>query len=463
MANGSGSAKRPMGDFRSRMTKEGPRYFGRLFLQLGRQFVEDRCLKLAQALAYQSILSLVPLLTVSMVALNAFGLTDARDQILDKMTAIFPGMPPEFGSTLLDFAGKIHGGALGSFGFLITAILGFSLFRLVEGIFNDIWRTSQRRSMVQKFMVFYAVATLMPALAGVSLTMTAKIPSGLKGLKFLGPFVVAWIGLAVLYRLMPMTRVRWSAAALGGGLAALAFEVAKMGFGWYVSVALVKQQGIYGAIGLLPLLFLWIFLAWVVVLFGCEIAYAAQNLKALELNMQIQRSQGRHERTVLAARLLLTCATIHRDGGGASSRRNLALLFQLPEEAIDRIMGVLKARNLAIEIPADIPSYVPARPPEKITLDELLPTLALTDGSAAASPRFDSLVEEMDRWRTKRLGEMTLAELLEAPGAIQDAMREAARAEGVSEQELSADDDYVVHRPSSAPPADDDEPAQRAG
>jgi membrane protein len=451
-----GNGVRMTGRFTRLRSNKAITYWIRLFLQLGRQFVEDKLLMMAQALAFQTILSLVPLLTVAFVGLNAFHLTEARDQILDKMTDVFPGMPPEFGATLLDFTQKISGGALGGFGMIITAYLGFSLFKLVEGVFNQIWRTSQKRSMVQKFMVFYAIATLLPVLTGVSLTMTSTIPSQLTALKFAAPAIVATLALTIMYKLMPMTRVRWSAALLGGGLAALAFQLAKAGFGLYVSVALVKQQGIYGAIGLLPLLFLWIFLAWVIVLFGCEISYAAQNLTALELAVQLQRSHGKHERTVLAARLLLTCATIHRDGGGAASRRNLALLFQLPEEAIERIMGVLRARNLAIEIPSDTPAYVPARPPEKITLDELFPTLSLTDGSVARSAKLDALAAEMDAWRTKRLGTLTLFDLMEAPGAVAVAMREAA-AEALTEEQMAADDDFRM--PGQAPSEDGQPPA----
>ncbi len=404
-------------------------YWGRLFLQLGRQFIEDRCLKLGQALAFQSILSLVPLLTVAFVGLNAFGQNTEKELIVDKITAIFPGMPQGFSETLVGFTQKISGGALGSFGLLITAYLGFSLFKLVEEVFNEIWRTGQKRSLLQKFMVFYALATLMPVLAGASLGMSAKIPSELRGLHFMGPFVVSWLGLLGMYKFLPVARVRWSAAVLGGGLAALVFELAKIGFGTYVKVALVKQQGIYGAVGLLPLLFLWIYLAWLVVLFGCEIAYAAQNLAALELAMQLERSQGRQERTVLAARVLLTCATVHRDGGGAAKRRDLALLYQLPEEAIDRIMKNLIARKLALEIPGDSTGFVPARPPDRIGLADIMPTLALTDGAPLRSPKFDALVTELDAWRTGRLGALSLADMLEAPGTVARAIERAAAEE----------------------------------
>ncbi len=404
-------------------------YWGRLFLQLGRQFIEDRCLKLGQALAFQSILSLVPLLTVAFVGLNAFSQNNEKDLIVDKITAIFPGMPQDFSATLVGFTQKISGGALGSFGLIITAYLGFSLFKLVEEVFNEIWRTGQKRSLLQKFMVFYALATLMPVLVGASLGMSAKIPSELKGLHFMGPFLVSWLGLTGMYKFLPVARVRWSAAFLGGGLAALVFEFAKIGFATYVKVALVKQQGIYGAVGLLPLLFLWIYLAWLVVLFGCEIAYAAQNLAALELAMQLERSQGRQERTVLASRVLLTCATVHRDGGGAAKRRDLALLFQLPEEAIDRIMKNLIARKLALEIPGDSPGYVPARPPERILLGDIMPTLALTDGAPLRSPKFDALVTELDGWRSQRLGALTLADMLEAPGSVARAIERAAAEE----------------------------------
>ena len=170
-------------------------------------------------------------------------------------------------------------------GFLIVVAL--FLIRNVDATLNRIWRTQKKRPVVISFAVYWMVLTLGPVLLGASLGVTSYIVSlatyadeGIPGfcgfLLGLLPYVISTAGFMLIYTIVPNIRVPIKASLPGAMFAALLFELSKKGFAAYVS-NFPSYEVIYGALATIPILFVWVYLSWIVVLLGAEFTVALQH------------------------------------------------------------------------------------------------------------------------------------------------------------------------------------------
>ena len=167
------------------------------------------------------------------------------------------------------FAGKVSIGALGGGGLIFTIVTCYSLYSYVERIFNDIWRVGQRRTLIGKFLTFYAMVTLLPTLAGFSLYWSGRLIGSDGMTRFFAPFMIELLGLVMMNKLLPRTNVDWSAAAAGALATAWLLEATKYLFVRFAERIMLKSyNSVYGPLGLVPLVLVWIYAAWVLVLLG---------------------------------------------------------------------------------------------------------------------------------------------------------------------------------------------------
>ena len=297
-------------------------------------------------------------------------------------------------------------------------MLSFVMFNSTERIFNDIWRAERRRSLGQKLVVFYALVTIVPALMGLSLYHAARygLTSGFIG--GLSALASTWGALLLGNRLLPSCHVGWGPAAVGALISALLFEIAKHLFGYYVAhVAFEKYAGIYGTLGLLPILLLWIYYSWLVVLFGAEIAHSVQNLKHLErLDRRARLSTPENElfekvNGTVAIRLLARVVECWRAGETPPTRAALAARFDLSDEVVERIFRRLKESHLVIE--AGEEGYLPGRHPGEIHLAEVFAVFRGSDVVSttlrmSARSRLDEVLAELELAARDRARAVTL-------------------------------------------------------
>src|SRR4051812_20505677 len=280
----------------------------RLAMRILVQWARDKCPQQAAALAFQTALSLVPVTAIAFSILRAVGSLDAQSRLSQFVGEhVFPQME-DVAQRIGEFAGKVSIGALGGGGLLFTVVTCYSLYSYVERIFNDIWRVGQRRSLIGKFLTFYAMVTLLPALASVSLYWSGKLIGAGAAARFLTPLAIQFVGLLLMNKLLPRANVSWSAALSGALLTAVALEVLKFGSVRFAKKMLLDSySGVYGSVGLIPLLLMWIYVSWLVVLLGVEIAFAVQNLRLLEAE---DRRQNGDEPVngLIAAQLLAVVA-----------------------------------------------------------------------------------------------------------------------------------------------------------
>lgn len=415
------STRRPDGRLRRRAFY--PLFALRVLAQVIRQWARDRCPQQAASLAFQSALSIVPLIAIGLALLRATGAFEAQSTLVEVLSKqVLPVSRDEISAQLVAWADNVNFRTAGVAGVVMMLVLSFIMFNSTERIFNDIWRVERRRSLGQKFVVFYAIATIVPALMGVSLLHAARygLTSGLVGAA--GALAATFAALLCANKLLPTRRVEWRAAAIGALLSAVAFEVAKHAFHLYVAnVAFQKYSGVYGTLGLLPILLIWIYYSWLVILLGAEVAHSLQNLSDLE-RLDRRRYQSPELELVemmngvVAARLMCAVVDAWNKGKTATARDSLAARFDVSVDIVDRIFRRLKERGLVIEVQGEAEGYLPARPPAQITLAEVFAPfrgadLLTASPRSSARTRLDEVIAELELHSRDKLRSVTLEEL----------------------------------------------------
>lgn len=251
-------------------------------LRVWRRFVADHGLRTAAALAYTTLLSLVPLLAVALAIFSAFpAFHDLTGRLQELLFETFvPGTSEAIIRYLQEFSSKAAG--LSTMGLLFLLFTALSLISTIDSTLNQIWRVPVNRPPWLRFVIYWTVLTLGPLLVGMGLAATTYLMSlplveqldegvGLRPrLLSLLPLVLEGTAFTLLYALVPVSRVPLRHALSGGLLAGLLFEGLKHGFAYYVTHFPTQQQAIYGAFASFPLFLLWIYISWVVVLLGAE-------------------------------------------------------------------------------------------------------------------------------------------------------------------------------------------------
>ena len=340
------------------------------------RFVDDKCFETAGALSYTTLFALVPL-TVSvfsiLAALPVF--TEWREVLTN---FVFRNFVPAAGDAVqkyvLEFAGnasKLTG--IGIFVLLLSALMMMSS---IEERFNRIWRVQTRRSTISRFMMYWAALTLGPILIVAGLTMTSYIAA----LPLLGqvgqgmdlkrhvlemlPFLVSVLGLYAIYVLVPNRRVSKSAAAIGALLAALLFELAKWAFATYVR-SVPSYREIYGALAVVPIFLVWIYLSWAIVLLGASIT---ASMGAFDYRPRGDRLPEGAEFLGLM-HLLEHFVAAQRRGTALDERGLLARDSFISDDLLQRYLGDLHAAGLIQRTEND--TWVMVRSLDTATLMEI--------------------------------------------------------------------------------------------
>lgn len=257
---------------------------------LRERFREDHLSLSASSLTFTTLIALVPLLTVMLAVFSTFPVFASFQVSLEKyfLQSLVPdGIARPVMRALTQFAAKASG--MGSLGLLLLCVTALAMVFTIDRTLNQIWRVRRPRPLGQRVMVYWAALTLGPLLLGGSLTLTSyalsvsrgivdALPGGLSLLLNLLEFMLLTTALAAMFRYIPNTFVRGRHAVAGALAASLGMEVAKLGLAWYVKVV-PSFSMIYGAFATLPILLLWIYLVWVIVLLGAVVAAYAPSLQ----------------------------------------------------------------------------------------------------------------------------------------------------------------------------------------
>ena len=256
---------------------------------LRQRFREDRLGQTAGSLTFTTTIALVPMVTVALAVLTAFPMFSDFQVVLQKrlVESLVPdNISRQVLGYLTQFASKAS--RLGAVGVTALLLSALALVFTIDRTLNAIWRVRKRRPLAHSMFLYWTAITLGPLLMGASLVMMSQfvaasrgvVPDGLGSLRWLLSTVefllLAW-GVSALYRFVPYTHVRGSHAWVGGVWVAAATEVARKVLAYYFG-QMPTYSVVYGAFATLPILLIWIYLAWAIVLMG---AVLVANLPSL--------------------------------------------------------------------------------------------------------------------------------------------------------------------------------------
>lgn len=339
------------------------------------RFNENRCAQVAASLTFTTLLSLVPLVTVAVTLIAAFPVFSEFSTHLKVF--LLTNMVPEIAGKIItqhmqQFAD--NAARLTAVGISLLVVTALAMMFTIDRAFNAIWRVSRPRPMLQRLLIYWAVLTVGPLLMGASLSLTSWLVSlslGLvSGLPALGvallkvtPVVLTVAAFTALYITVPNRYVPPLHALTGGLAGAAAFEIMKRGFGLYVS-SFPTYSLVYGAFATIPIFLLWIYLSWLVVLLGAEIAASLSAWRGAESH----RPRFPGSRFADALRILKALRQALRTGQVRTFidlRRELQLGF----EELEQILESLAAANVVRKVVGN--GWVLIRDPGEIRVAEV--------------------------------------------------------------------------------------------
>ncbi|EHY76166.1 virulence factor BrkB family protein [Stutzerimonas stutzeri] len=343
--------------------------FGRFLV---RRFLTDRGPHSAAALTYTTLFAVVPMMTVTFAMLSAIpAFKGVGEQI---QFYIFNNFIPSTGATiqeyLLAFTTQARQLTWFGVGFLMATALMMLL--TIEKAFNTIWRVRQPRRGVSSFLLYWAILSLGPLLLGAGFATSTYIASlslisgpyaliGVGTLIKLMPLLLSVAAFTLIYAAVPNTRVPLRHAVVGGVFTAVLFEAAKQLFGLYVSY-FPSYQLIYGAFAAVPLFLLWVYLSWMIVLFGAELVCG--------LSSSQQWRRRPLPRLVVMLMLLRNLHQRQQEGRELHLRDLHKVGLRLPEDEWDDILGFFEQEQLVCRTGGG--GWVLCRDLNHYSLDQLL-------------------------------------------------------------------------------------------
>lgn len=257
----------------------------------GQRFNSDSTNITAGHLTYVSLLSLVPLLVVMFTVFSAFPMFNELQENLEQ--ALFANLLPTSGEQLEQYLNEFvtNASKMTAIGVGFLFVVSIMLMSAIDKALNNIWRDSSNRNWLVSFAVYWMLLTLGPVLIGSGLAATSYIislsqfaneyVSGFQNFIFwLVPVITSFVFFVLLYQLVPNRQVKFRYAAFGAGIAAVLFELSKQLFSLYITF-FPTYQAIYGALATVPILIVWIYLSWLIVLIGAVLTVSLEEYQAL--------------------------------------------------------------------------------------------------------------------------------------------------------------------------------------
>jgi membrane protein len=410
-------------------------------------FIQSDVFMLAAALTYQVIFALVPLLVVMLAVVKGVGGFSSigtsvqkflLDNILPKVSATpvegAPDKQTDLAHQIDHFINNVNATAIGVVGFIALLYTSISLLTSIEKVTNRIWGIQTHRPIGRRLIVYWAFLTMTPLFLAASLSMTTFVQSNSlyvwltthvpffgKATLLLTPYVVAWGLFTAFYIFMPNTRVHPGAAFMGALISGSAWEGMKTIYFWYNTHVLTNYK-FYGSLGTIPIFLLWVYLSWIIVLFGAEVAFAAQHVNTYKREIE-QKKLSAADRDRLA---LVVCVEVVKPfvkGATPPSGEEVARALNAPVRAVNEILFELSSQGIlrVVTLPdRKDQGYLPARDTAVLTARDVVEAVrtfgdpADLPNSPAVAPLYE-LIDHAESEAMRPLSAVTIRELALRP------------------------------------------------
>ncbi len=358
--------------------------FGRYVFVLARDLLEGQLNMRAMSLVYTTLLSIVPLLALAFSVLKALGVHNSLEPVLLEFLRPLGDRSEEISSSVIGFVENIRVGVLGSLGVALLFYAALSLIQKVESAFNYIWRIERPRPLSQRLGEYFAVLTLGPVAIFAALGMTASVlnsavvariadiePFGL--LIFVAarmlPYLLIIGMFTFMYEFVPNTRVRLRAAAIGGLFAGVLWQAGSTAFASFVAHA-TNYNAIYSGFAIMIFLLIWLYLGWLILLIGCQLAFYIQHPEHLKPRRTPASLSGRATE-YLALAIMGLAGRRFMQGKPGYTEEELTLALHAEPEHVARVVEVLMFHGLLVEAGSDRTQLTPGIDLDSIELSRL--------------------------------------------------------------------------------------------
>jgi len=332
---------------------------------------------------------------------------------------------------------KTQSAKLGALGGVLLVFVAVSLIGRIEETFNDIWGVTRGRNLLTQIQLYSTAIMLGPLLLITALGLAggaqfqsvkdyiSQTPVVGKIIFDLLPLLVMWLAFAFVYLLLPNTKVRFSAALVGGAVAGTLWHLNNI-FGFLFISRVATNLDFYGGLGLIPVLMVGIYFSWVILLFGAQIAYAYQN-RAAYLQDRLADNINQRGREFVALRLMTCLGQRFQSGARPATVFQLSTELGIPSRLTQSVLRTLAHTQLVTEVAGAEAAFVPARPLENINAYDIL--LALRTGTGQELPLREepalaeiygefTRIEKAEREAASSISLLTLANRVPARAAL---------------------------------------------
>ena len=428
---------------------------------LVRDLVNGQLTLRAMSLVYTTLLSIVPLLALSFSVLKAFGVHNQIQPMLLKFLEPLGKEGEEIAANIIGFIQNMNVGVLGALGLALLLYTAISLMQKIEESLNYIWHIQRPRSFGDRFSRYLSVLMVGPILVFAALGITATVMNaetvrGLLATEMLGqlvhtisrltPYLLVIAAFTFIYMFIPNARVRLVPALIGGTAGGIAWQTAGWGFATFVATS-GQYAAIYSSLAILILFMIWLYLSWLILLFGASVAFYVQHPEYLYPGAgEPQLSNRMRERMALASMALV--AGSFAAGERTPSLAEFVRLLGVPSHVLQSVLDALENRKLLLQSSDDPPLYLPGRDPALISVLQVLEAVRSAGEDRFCSPvglqapeAVDAALERMRQALESAVGGMSVRDLAARRSEAADTDRPPAhRAENGAKLTAAAPD-----------------------
>jgi membrane protein len=398
----------------------------------------------AMSLVYTTLLSIVPLLAVSFSVLKGFGVHNQIEPMLYNFLEPLGPQGAEITEKIIYFVENVKVGVLGSIGFAMLIYTVIALVQKIEAAFNFVWQIDHLRPLSQRISSYLSVILLGPAMIFIAISFSATVLGSdwtqrlitiepLGTLVFysskLVPYVLVSLAFTLIYIFIPNTRVQFRSALVGGVIAGVIWKFTGWGFAAFIASS-SKYAAIYSSFAIMILLLIWMYLSWLILLVGSQIAFFVQFPKYMTMN-RVRFILSSRLREQLALQLMYLVAYNNHHNRPPWNLDQFTGYLNIPGEPVYRMVKVLVDAGYLIEISNDDPPvYLPLHDIDTTRLVDLLKDIRMAGESRFLRLQNLTPVQAIDRVMSDlkassetALGERTLKSLvLDVDGGLESAV-----------------------------------------
>ena len=419
-----------------------------------RDVVDGQITLRAMSLVYTTLLALVPLLAVSFSVLKGFGVHNEMEPLLLRFLSPLGERGVEVSSRIIGFVDNVKAGVLGSVGLALLIYTVVSLIQKIESAFNYTWRVKRSRPVAQRFSDYLSIILIGPVLIFTALGITATLASTAMVQKLVAiepfgsvleiashllPYLLIITAFTFFYILVPNKKVQFTSALVGGTTAGVLWEVTGWGFASFVSTS-TRYTAIYSGFAIIIMFMLWVYLSWLILLAGANIAYYHQHPESLTSERRSLRLSNRLKEK-LSLLVMYMVGQNHYHNRPEWSLDDLAQQLHVPADVLEPIIESLENKKILASTSQDPPTYLPGRPLDTTGIKEVLDAVRTANevhnynlNELPAELVVEQLINDLDQAIAEQLRGFTIKEfaLAESPSVnllSQTSQRQTASAD----------------------------------